>query len=353
MTKKQTDILILGAGLSGLALAYYLKKRKINALVLDARDRLGGRIHTTYREGKASVEMGATWFNSGHTALLSLLKELDLEYFEQHADMTAFYQAGAHQSPMQVPIPANQEGSYRIEGGSFRLIQTLASALDAEQLLLGEKVLSVQKVDEQMITKTSALEVHSLVVVSTLPLNLMVSSVTFDPILPQDLIALSKQTHTWMGESIKIGLRSRTAFWRKAQSTGTLFTNTGPLVEMYDHSDSEASVYALKGFLHPRFYGLKREQRKELVDSQLRLLYGSDVDELTDYEEYLWQDDELTFAPYQTPLMGHQNNGHPLFQEAYMEGGLFLAGTETAREFPGYMEGAVRKAMSTAKRLLA
>ena len=81
MTKKHTDILILGAGLSGLALAYYLKKHKINALVIDARDRLGGRIHTSYKEGEASVEMGATWFNSGHTTLLGLLEELGLGLF--------------------------------------------------------------------------------------------------------------------------------------------------------------------------------------------------------------------------------------------------------------------------------
>ncbi len=57
------DVLIVGAGLSGLSAAYYLKKAGIDAVVLEARERCGGRIFTVRAEGNNTpVEMGATWF---------------------------------------------------------------------------------------------------------------------------------------------------------------------------------------------------------------------------------------------------------------------------------------------------
>ncbi len=41
-----TDVLIVGGGLSGLALASKLEKSGVNYLVVEANDRLGGRILT-------------------------------------------------------------------------------------------------------------------------------------------------------------------------------------------------------------------------------------------------------------------------------------------------------------------
>jgi len=42
--------------------------------------------------------------------------------------------------------------------------------------------------------------------------------------------------------------------------------------------------------------------------------------------------------------MPHQNNGHPLFRTPLMNGRLIIAGSETAANFPGYMDGAVQSA---------
>jgi monoamine oxidase len=42
------DCIIIGAGLSGLATAYFLKKQGIQATILEAQPRYGGRIKTIY-----------------------------------------------------------------------------------------------------------------------------------------------------------------------------------------------------------------------------------------------------------------------------------------------------------------
>jgi oxygen-dependent protoporphyrinogen oxidase len=49
--KKQTDILIVGAGITGLTAAYYLKKAGKDCLVVEEQDRIGGAIRTEREEG--------------------------------------------------------------------------------------------------------------------------------------------------------------------------------------------------------------------------------------------------------------------------------------------------------------
>jgi monoamine oxidase len=44
MKKKVYDVVIVGAGIAGLAAALEAKKRDLSFIVLDARDRVGGRI---------------------------------------------------------------------------------------------------------------------------------------------------------------------------------------------------------------------------------------------------------------------------------------------------------------------
>src|SRR5690242_21363003 len=56
----ETDILIIGAGAAGLAAARELSAANFNVIVLEARDRIGGRIHTHLNSQlSAPVELGA------------------------------------------------------------------------------------------------------------------------------------------------------------------------------------------------------------------------------------------------------------------------------------------------------
>lgn len=45
---KKQPIIIMGAGLTGLTAAWLLKKQGIKALILEARERVGGRIETIH-----------------------------------------------------------------------------------------------------------------------------------------------------------------------------------------------------------------------------------------------------------------------------------------------------------------
>ncbi len=55
---------MIGAGAAGLSAAYHLQMAGINVKVLEARDRIGGRVHTI-KFGSESIPMdlGASWIH--------------------------------------------------------------------------------------------------------------------------------------------------------------------------------------------------------------------------------------------------------------------------------------------------
>ncbi|MBB6520875.1 flavin monoamine oxidase family protein [Pseudoteredinibacter isoporae] len=56
------DVIVVGAGFAGLAAADELKNQGLSVLLLEARDRIGGRAHTVY-DGEQAIEMGANWLH--------------------------------------------------------------------------------------------------------------------------------------------------------------------------------------------------------------------------------------------------------------------------------------------------
>ena len=337
-------ICIVGAGLTGLTLAYLLKKQGIQAILLEARNRIGGRIHTNYQKDKAPIELGATWLGSKHLHINKLLQVLPLEIFQQQLGDHAIYEYLSTSPPQLVQLPLNQNPSFRIKGGTFRLIEQLAKELEPNQILLNQVITQIDSSKSGCIIRTDSNRYTADLVVTTLPPNLLVHQIDFIPALPNELVQLAKQTHTWMGESIKVAFRFQHAFWKEANLSGTIMSNVGPVGEMYDHANVEGTAFALKGFLNSSFHTMSKAERKLLVVNQLKKYYQEAFDESSEYLECVWRQEPYTFTSYEDNIFPHQNNGHPSFRLPYMDGKLLIAGSETAKAFPGYMDGAVQSA---------
>ncbi len=74
-------VVVVGAGLSGLAAARRLTALGVEVTVLEARDRVGGRTERLVLDDGTPLELGGQWLGEGHTRMYELVDELDLETF--------------------------------------------------------------------------------------------------------------------------------------------------------------------------------------------------------------------------------------------------------------------------------
>ncbi|MBD2450765.1 FAD-dependent oxidoreductase [Nostoc sp. FACHB-152] len=75
MTKR---VIVVGAGLAGLAAAYELTRAGFDVQVFEARERVGGRVHTAFLDAGQYGELGAEFVDDDHTALLSYAAQFNL-----------------------------------------------------------------------------------------------------------------------------------------------------------------------------------------------------------------------------------------------------------------------------------
>ncbi len=92
------------------------------------------------------------------------------------------------------------------------------------------------------------------------------------------------------------------------------------------------------------FFDRSKKERQKLALQQLQGYYGDDALHFESYEECIWRDEKFTTINSDNFLMPQQNNGHPQYEESYLNNRLFLAGAETSPVFPGKMEGAINSA---------
>ncbi|WP_264793933.1 flavin monoamine oxidase family protein [Arthrobacter mangrovi] len=92
MTNMERDVVVIGAGPSGLSAARRLQQEGLSVAVLEARDRVGGRTWTETIDG-AMLEIGGQWVSPDQTALLETLEELGLETFQRYREGDSVYLA--------------------------------------------------------------------------------------------------------------------------------------------------------------------------------------------------------------------------------------------------------------------
>ncbi|WP_125132769.1 NAD(P)/FAD-dependent oxidoreductase [Microbacterium sp. 10M-3C3] len=90
MTELTKDVVVIGAGAAGLTAANELRKAGLSVAVLEARDRVGGRLWTDEIDG-AMLELGGQWVSPDQHALIDTVAELGLETFSRYRDGDSVY----------------------------------------------------------------------------------------------------------------------------------------------------------------------------------------------------------------------------------------------------------------------
>src|ERR1700742_987779 len=74
------DVAIIGAGAAGIAAAHALKQSGLSVIVLEARDRAGGRAHTIMAAPDITFDLGCGWLHSADkNRFVGIAEQLNFE----------------------------------------------------------------------------------------------------------------------------------------------------------------------------------------------------------------------------------------------------------------------------------
>jgi monoamine oxidase len=104
-SRLSVDVAVIGGGLSGLRAARALADTGREVVVLEARDRVGGRLYNAMLGDGVTVDLGGQWVGSDHVRVQRLAGELGIEIFPQHGDGRNLLDLGGKRRRYRGTIP--------------------------------------------------------------------------------------------------------------------------------------------------------------------------------------------------------------------------------------------------------
>lgn len=351
------SIIIIGAGLSGLFLAYKLHQTNRDVIILEARNRIGGRILSsgygqTICTSDSRVDLGPSWiWPELQPRLKKLLDELGLEVFKQYTDGDILYEFSKNKIE-RFSGQSSHNLSYRLIGGMQTLVEALQAQLPESLVQLKTKVTVInrQPLRVECIRNGEVIQYSADKVVLALPPRITHHGMQFNPQLPNNITVLWQNTPTWMASHCKIIFIYDNPFWRKQHFSGEVFSHSGPLSEIYDGSPENEHFYALTSFV--RLNAQQRSlipvaQLKTMCLEQLNRLFGADSQKIKEIYYKDWSLDNCTTTKTDLSSIARHPDYPDELPRHLWNKQLFLAGTEVARNFGGYLEGALESAEET------
>ena len=405
------DALVLGAGAAGLRTGAELLRKRVSVLVVEARDRIGGRVHTVEdRELGRVVELGAEFvhgelgelkraglkldeMDGRQMALIggelrdttrqfrSMLRKLasargpgtaqswlltaSLDPVER--ELARHYIEGFFAAPaafVGIEGVANDQGmrTRRVTSGYDQPLRAYADALRrADALRLGLTAESVRwrpgRVEVRVRTRTSAIEeIEARRLVVTLPVSVLSArdGLRFDPPLRRKREALS-----WMrtGGVVKALLRFREPFWltRALRKADIFNAPSAPVPTWWRGSPRETPL--LTGWAGgPAAARLPRRDRLAAALDSVGRIFGRtrrQVEALLDGARIVdWTEDPFARGAYAYELAGAPPDLAARVA-APEEGTLFFAGEATSLTGRGgTVDGALETGLRAARELL-
>jgi len=265
--------LIVGGGLSGLALAEQLETRGHDYTLVEARARMGGRV-LTQTSGAAGFDLGPAWFWPGQPRIAALIDRLGLTRFDQFSEGALLFEDEGGQVQRNRGF-ASMQGSWRLAGGLGALTECLAARLPEARKRLNAAVVQLEKTaTDCRATLSTGEEVSAQQVVLALPPR-VAARLRFAPALPAAAAQSMERIATWMAGQAKAVAVYDTAFWRDQGLSGDAMSRRGPMVEIHDASPAQGGPYALFGFIGvPPDHRMDEAALRAALRAQLVRLFG-------------------------------------------------------------------------------
>jgi monoamine oxidase len=334
MAIETVDTLIIGGGLCGIYAASQLAQRGESFIVLEARERLGGRILSPEYRG-FFTDMGPSWYwPEIHPRMARLISALGLKGYRQFEAGYGRFQSlsGAVQT---VNGYATEPLSWRLAGGMMALITRLYEEIPEAAVRLNHVVCNIEKKESGACVSVGQLEkepearFNAGKVILALPPRLAAATILFTPELSPDLTQAMLKIGTWMAGQAKL--------------SGQAFSQCGPMGELHDGSNDKCGPYGLTGFVG--IPAVQRHNRARLIEAilaQLVQIYGEPASRPLTVFYKDWAREPFTAADLdQPPMYEHPLYAPPAGQTSFWDGTIHFAGTETADRHGGYLEGAL------------
>ncbi|WP_044025457.1 flavin monoamine oxidase family protein [Roseobacter litoralis] len=341
--RHRADVVIVGGGIAGLYLADQLHQAGRDYLLVESRDRLGGRVLSETVNG-AAYDLGPAWFWAGQPRIAGLISRFELPVFEQYAQ-GEFRFEDAQGRIQQGRGAASMQGSFRIDGGMGTLCTALAGQIDPSRILLNTEVRQLSRSDGDILIGCEAgAEIQARSVVLAIPPR-VAAFLDFSPTLPTAATKTMAAIPTWMASQAKAVILYDAPFWRDMGLSGDAMSHKGPMVEIHDASTATGSGAALFGFIGVPPDRRDQQVLKSAIVDQLIRLFGSQAASANAVLIKDWAADTNTATQADhAPMTTHPLYGLPPALAGLWDGRLIFGGTEVAATFGGYLEGALEAA---------
>lgn len=422
-----STVVVVGAGLSGLTAARGLQRRGVDVVVLEAADRVGGRVQGETSALGSRFDLGGQWIGHDHHRVMALANELGVTRFRMHTaalptvidgprrispvspsmlmaavvlaaiDVLArLGTAGWNESTLdrwlsRVPgrtarrllevvaltawtadldrlsvhaatdmirhlgglstilgTKGGAQESLLVESAGA-LVERLATEL-GPRVRTGHRVVSIGR-GERVLVRTVAGDVQAEKVIVTAPPP-TAARIAFDPALPANRMAL--QRNTYMGSVYKAIAVYRQPFWRE-RGGGEFVVLGKPGSVSYDTTAPGGPGHLCVLVGGPEARELSRldpTQRRAAVLGPLAAHIGPEVLQPDDWHEKSWHLDEFAGGGYVAlPKPGTTEGFSPM--PCAPVGDIHWSGSETARDHPGYLDGAIEAGQRAAAEVLA
>lgn len=443
----QADVVVVGAGLSGLSCARALSDRGARVTVLEARDRVGGRT-LSRRIGGATFDLGGQWLGAHQPRLAALAAELGVKTFRTYdtgkkvldaagrtrlysgtipslspwalidlqqalfrADRLARgvtpasplagkgaaerdgqslgewmrgamhtevarevfatairvvfgaepdelsllwvlrYSAAAGNLMRLVEIPDGAQERRFVEGAqtlSVRLAERLG-----EDVVLNAPVRAIEDTGKGVIVTSDRGRFEARFAVMAVP-PALAGRIAFSPPLPAPRDQLLQRFP--MGATVKVLALYERAFWREKGLSGEAVFTRGPVSVVFDNTSDDGATPCLLAFVvgdpARRWSQTPEAARRASVLDAFTAAFGPEARRPVEFVEQDWSAEPWTRGcPTASVGPGVLRGAGGLLRAAV--GAVHWAGTETADEWTGYLEGAIEAGQRAAAEVMS
>lgn len=359
----QSKVAIVGAGLAGLYAARLLRAAAVDFVLIEARDRLGGRILTVDGAGNPcddGFDLGPSWYwPRVQPAIGDLVAELGLSAFDQNGEGDVVFERMSREGRQRYRGVAQDPQSMRLAGGTAALVRALARDLPDDGILLGARVTAMRLggdgVELTIVRADGASRtIAAAQVIAALPPRLLEATVAFTPPQAEATARLWRDTPTWMAPHAKFFALYERPFWREAGLSGTAQSMVGPMVEIHDATSAsgQAALFGFLGVAAEQRAALGRERLARACVDQFVRIFGDEARAPTATIFKDWAADPLTATAADRAAAGSVVPGDEPWVSGPWQRRLAMAGTETSASEPGYLAGAIVAAKRAASETL-